>query len=410
MTATPFHLTGDALRQLENSALRRRYVRHREDARMSRGAVMFSLDDGRAQNMQLVELHEAFDQHITVAITSSWIDQADRLTSAQVVDLHRRGHEIANHSTTHASYTASTAASRATETDTCSDFIEALLGERPKTFVYPYGAWSADSDRELYTRFRSWAATVSASTNLPVPYPLGATVPRFYRLDLDNPANLDRAKDLVRMAAVQPVIVSFYTHWTDQSGTMTTAQYRSIAKLAADLKVPAVLPRDVFGGLSRLHDPSFETAGLPSWEKIVTGTATAERVAVTPTAGVSGGYAAALTATNPNSAIVSQPVMVTPGKWRVSGRVKYESGTLAANDFAIRFKYRDWLEAAMSQEIFYPALPAVGTWGRFEQDFTVPEGASFGWLDFLNLPGTSRSGVLHVDHVDVRPTREGGLG
>lgn len=408
--ALPFHLTDDAWSNFEHGALRSRYVRHREDARLSRGAVMFSFDDGRAQNALLVRIHEELDQRVTLAITSSWVDQEDRLTSAQVLDFHRRGHEIANHSTTHANYPGSTAAQRATETDTCSDWIEALTGERPRTFIYPQGAWSADTDRELYTRFRSWGLTLSPTTVLPSLYPLGAQVPRFYRIDLDNPGNYDRALELVRQAAVSPVIVSFYTHWTDQPGTMTTAQYQSIAQLAHDLKVPAVLPRDVFGGLSRLVNPSFETAGLPGWADIDTGAATSDRVASTPATGIGGAYALALTATGPDTAARQQAVIVAPGKWRVSGRLKLASGSLFTNDFAVRLRYRDWTEAAVSFETTMPTVGSLGTWTRFEFDFTVPEGCYFAYLDLMCTPGSARSGTLHVDHVDMRPSREGGLG
>lgn len=395
-----------------SEALAARYVRQREDGRLARGCVAFSLDDGRAQNMDLVALHEALGQKITVGIVSDWIGQPDRLTAAQVLDLHQRGHEIANHSKTHMNMTGGTPAARAGEYDACSDWIEALTGERPATFIYPQGAWNATSDRELYGRFRSWALTASSGSNYPVPYPLGGTTPRFYRLDLDNPANLDRAKALVQLAARAPVVVAFYTHWTDQAGTMTTAQYQSIAQLAHDLHVPAVLMRDVYGSLSRLADPSFEEATTNVWMKTLTGAATADKAAAAPDAGIAGSKVHTLTATQPDSAIISQAVTVTPGKWRVSGRVKQlAGGNLATNDFGVRLKYRDWAEAALSQEVFYPALPAVGTWGRFEQDFTVPDGTQFAYLDLLNAPGVAgRGGTLHLDHIDLRPVREGGLG
>ncbi|WP_240690082.1 polysaccharide deacetylase family protein [Arthrobacter sp. PAMC25564] len=372
---------------------------------------MFSLDDNRAQNVELVALHEALGQKITLAITSSWVDQTDRLTSAQILDYHKRGHEIANHTTTHANYTGISAAARQTETDTCSQFIFNLTGRWPSTFVYPFGAWNAASNQELYTRFRSWAMTCSATTDLPLLYQLGDTFPWFYRLDLDNPLNLDRAKELIRMAAYSPIIVSFYTHWTDQSGTMTKAQYQSIAQVAYDLNVPCVLPRDVFGQESRVADPSFEVAGLPNWLPTKTGAATTGRVSVTPDVGLSGAYAAALTATNPDTAQVSQAVQVSPGTWRISGRVKQDTGAvLTTNDFGVQMKYRNADETVLSSQTLYPTLSAIGVWARFQIDVTVPAGARFGWLGFLNAPGATRGGTLHVDHVDIRPIEQGSLG
>lgn len=397
--------------RLADASLNSTYAARRETM-PARGAVMFSLDDNRAQNAELVAIHEALGQKITLAIVSDWVGQADRLTAAQILTYHQRGHEIANHSKTHLNMTTGTAATRGTEYDTCSDFIETLTGRRPETFVYPQGAWNATSDRELYTRFRSWALTCSAGSNFPVAYRLGDTAPRFYRLDLDSPANLDRALDLIRLAAKAPILVSFYTHWTDQAGTMTKAQYQSIAQLAADLNVPTVLPRDAFGSLSRFMDPSFESVSTNTWVRANTGAGTATRTAATPDAGLSGSYVMALTATNPDTAGVGQAVSLPPGKYRFSGRIKQVTGgTLVTNDFGIRLKYRDWSEAAMTQELFYPALPAVGTWGRFEQDFTVPDGAAFAYCDVFVTPGVAgRSGTLYVDHVDLRLTTHGGLG
>ncbi|TLM87200.1 polysaccharide deacetylase family protein [Pseudarthrobacter sp. NamE5] len=381
----------------------------------ARGAVMFSLDDNYAQNTELMAVHDALGQKITLAITSSWVDQPNRLTSAQILAYHHAGHEIANHSTTHKNYVSSTAAVRAYESDTCSQFIYNLTGRWPSTFVYPQGAWNATTDQELYTRFRSWALTCSAGTNAPLTYPLGDTFPRFYRLDLDNPANLDRAKQLVRMAAYAPVVVSFYTHWTNQPGTMTTAQYQSIAQLAYDLNVPAVLPRDVFGRESYLLDPSFESpAGSigNAWGPANTGAATTMRVAATPDAGMSGTHCMQLTAAYPDTAKVVQGVNMTPGGWRMSGRVKLVSGNLITNDVGVMVRYRRADESALSAQTVYPTMPANGVWSRFAFDLTVPALTRLAYLELFVTPGAtnSRSGVVLLDHVDLRPAEHGDFG
>lgn len=379
----------------------------------SRGAVMFSLDDNRAQNAELIAVHEALNQKIMLAITSDWVDDPGRLTSAQILGYHNSGHEIANHSTTHANYVGATPAVRSYESDTCSQFIYDLTGRWPSTFVYPQGAWSAASDNELYTRFRSWALTASSGTNAPLTYPLGDTFPRFYRLDLDNPANLDRAKELVRMAAYASIVVSFYTHWTNQPGTMTTAQYASIAQLASDMNVPTILPRDTFGRASFLLDPSFESPASNVWVSGPnSGSATTGRLETTPDAGLSGMYAMALTATYPDTATVSQGVNLTPGTWRMSGRVKLLSGNLITNDFGIQVKYRKADESALSAQTVYPTLSANGIWARFAFDLTVPSLTRMAYVGLLNTPGATnaRSGVVLVDHVDLRPAEHGDFG
>lgn len=400
--------TGSALSTtvVKKIATERNYI-----TQPARGAVMFSLDDNRAQNAELIAIHDSLHQKITLAITSSWVNNPGRLTSAQILAYHNDGHEIANHSTTHANYVSSTPAQRATESDTCSQFIYNLTGRWPSTFIYPQGAWNAASDNELYTRFRSWGLTASSGSNPPLTYPLGDTFPRFYRLDLDSPDNLNRAKELVRMAAYSPIIVSFYTHWTDQPGTMTTAQYSEIAQLAADLNIPAVLPRDAFGRLSFVSDPSFESPGLTNWLPSNTGaSASAARVSTVPDAGISGSYALGMTASNPDTATASQGVLMSPGTYRVSGRVKITAGNLVTNDFGVQVKYRKADETALSFQTVYPTLSASGVWARFAFDITVPPLTRFGYLTFLMAPGTARNGTLHVDHIDIRPADHGDFG
>lgn len=373
---------------------------------------MFTIDDGRADADAFVQIHEARGQKVTLGIVSSLLDTTNNLTSAQVLAYHQRGHEIANHSKTHANYTTLTAAQRATETDDCQTFLTSLTGAAPKTFIYPQGDWNAASDRELCGRFRCWGLTVSPVTSLPVAYPLGGSNPRFYRIDVQDPANLERAKELIRLAAVSPIAVSMFIHYADQAGTVTTAQYVSLAQLAADLGVPSVLPRDIVGGLSLLQDASFEVNPIASWMSLNTGAGTADSGTITPDAGIAGTRGLVLTAANPDIAGRSQAVpLVVTGKYRLSGRVKVASGNLITNDFNIRLRYRAWDETAVSFEEGYPALSAVGTWARFEQDFTVPDGTAFAYVDLMCVPNAAgRSGVLHVDHVDLRPTSQGGLG
>lgn len=381
-------------------------------SQFNRGAVVWTLDDGRAQNEELIDVHVARGQRVALGVVSDWVNDADRLTSAQLLAYHEAGHELVNHSDTHINYTSASAAARAADTDACSTFIESLTGEAPQTFFYPSGAWSATTDRELYGRFRSWGVTISDVAVMPHSTRLGDTFHRFYRLDLDDPDNFDRAKSLIRQAALGPIVVSFYTHWTDETGTLTTAEYTELADLAYELGVPSALPREVYGGRSIIADASFEDGG-DAWFPAVTGDGTTAIATVTPDSGIAGTKAVQLFATGPGTALRSQAIVVDPfiTTYKVSGRVRITAGTYNTADARIRIRWRTADEAAISNSNVDPTLPGtVGTWARFESDVTVPATARFGYFDVISAPGGVRTATIQWDHIDMRPASFAGLG
>lgn len=376
------------------------------------GGIVWTIDDIRAQNVDLIALHEARSQRVALGVVSDWVGDADRLTSAQLLGYHQAGHELVNHSNTHASYTGLTATQRATETDTCSNFIETLTGIHPKTFFYPSGAWSATTDQELYGRFRSWGVTISDLVTFPSYIMFGDTFHRFYRLDIDDPDNFERAKSLIRQASMGPIIVSFYTHWTDQPGTLTTAQYTELIDLAHNLGVVSFLPREVFGNGSMLADASFEDGG-ENWIESVTGDGVTSVEIDTPASGIYGTKVIELSATGPGTALRYQAIMVDPSivTYKISGRVRIVAGTYNTADARIRIRWRTADEAAISTSNVDPVLPGVvGTWARFEGDVTVPATARYGYFDIISAPGAVRTATIQWDHIDIRPANYAGLG
>ncbi|QCB96566.1 hypothetical protein E5206_06190 [Arthrobacter sp. PAMC25564] len=382
----------------------------RNQTALARGAVVFTLDDGYSDALSLLDFHETLDQRVALAITCGWIGQPGKMTAEQVLDACVRGHEIANHSTSHADYVTLTPDQRATETDTCSDWIQGLTGQRPSTFAYPFGSWNAACDQELYSRFRSWGVTLSPTTNLPSWTNLGDSFPRFYRVDIENPANLNRAMALVRKAAASPIIVSFYSHQIDRPGISTVDQYRTVAQLAYDLSVPTVLPRDVFGSAGIISDPSFEEPGIPTWFASSTGTAaSSDSVTALSDAGMFGTKVLALTATSGSQAVRSQAIPVTESViYRLAGRIRIASGNLLSRDIELSIKWRNANEEAISETSFYPNMGS--TWSRFETDVTAPAKSRFGYLNCILAPGSARSGTVYLDHIDIRVAGHGSLG
>lgn len=410
-----FGATVGATRGPDAASLSSRYGTREDSLRAmgAPGAVVFTLDDIRSEAKALITLHEARMQRVGIGVVSSWVGDAGRMTEAELIAYHQAGHELCNHTDTHITYSSSSASQRATDTDTCAAYLESITGVPPVTFIYPQGAWSAASDQELFSRgYRSWAATLSSATNMPSAYPKGDTFPRFYRIDLDSPANLERATTMVRLAAQAPIVVAFYTHWTDQVGTMTTAQYTEVLDLVDGLNIPCLLPREAFGSASLLADPSFEATGMPTWFTTQTGDGAVSQATVTPDSGMSGTKAVQLTATGPGTALVSQPVIVEPGVvMRLTGRIKTTAGSYITNDVGIRVRWRAWDESAVSTSSNYPTLSAApSAWSRFSHDVTVPAGVRFAWIDIIAAPGSTRNGTVQVDHLDFRPAHHGGFG
>jgi peptidoglycan/xylan/chitin deacetylase (PgdA/CDA1 family) len=380
--------------------------------------VLWSVDDGKSYSMTIATILESLGHRGTFAIVSSLVDTGGGwLTSAQVLDLHHRGHEIANHSKTHATYTSLTAAQRTTETDDCQTFLTGLLGIAPRTFVYPQGAWSVATDQELQGRFQAWGKTVATATNLPICRPLrGSPEPSIYRIDISDgsAAAISRAENaLYHVARLPGTLVAFYMHAIDDTGTITTAQLTALVQLANTLGLSYLLPSQGCGGGDGglLSNASFERATLDEWFSVVTGAAAAARVAAAPDAGIGGTTVLEQTVANPDSATTTQAVMVEQGvSYTFSGRLQVASGSLVTNDIAVRIKWRDMFGTAISQSLTYPTLAAAGTWARFTVDAVAPVTTYFAYVEVLTSPGTSRSGVAYVDHLDFRPTGQGSLG
>lgn len=77
-----------------------------------------------------------------------------------VEEIYERGHELANHSDTHADLTTLDAAGIEAEIEGCSDKIEAITGERPTLFRCPSGAYNnlaVDTARDLGYEVIQWS-------------------------------------------------------------------------------------------------------------------------------------------------------------------------------------------------------------------------------------------------------------
>ena len=112
------------------------YSVEREDKVIS---VTFDASWGGDKTLQILDLLDQYNAKATFFLVGIWVDKYPEL----VKEIAARGHEIGNHSDSHAYFTQISEAKIRSELDSCSDKIEALTGVRPTLFRPPYGDYNS---------------------------------------------------------------------------------------------------------------------------------------------------------------------------------------------------------------------------------------------------------------------------
>jgi len=87
------------------------------------------------------------------------------MTWEELLELQDAGHEIANHTLSHANVARLDRAGRAREIGRSAERLRQRLGAWPRTFVYPFGRWDRDSSRTVRATHHDIAfTTVSGAT------------------------------------------------------------------------------------------------------------------------------------------------------------------------------------------------------------------------------------------------------
>ena len=108
------------------------YSVEREDRVIS---VTFDASWGGDKTLAILDLLDQYNAKATFFLVGIWVDKYPEL----VQEIAARGHEIGNHSDSHAHFTQISESQIRKELDSCSDKIEALTGTRPTLFRPPYG-------------------------------------------------------------------------------------------------------------------------------------------------------------------------------------------------------------------------------------------------------------------------------
>ena len=106
-------------------------------------SVTFDASWGGDKTLAILDLLDQYNAKATFFLVGIWVDKYPEL----VKEIAARGHEIGNHSDSHAHFTQISEAQIRAELDACSDKIEALTGKRPTLFRPPYG----DYDNKVVT-------------------------------------------------------------------------------------------------------------------------------------------------------------------------------------------------------------------------------------------------------------------
>ena len=102
-------------------------------------SVTFDASWGGDKTRAILDLLDEYNAKATFFLVGIWVDKYPEL----VKEIAARGHEIGNHSDSHAHFTQISDSKIRQELDSCSDKIEALTGTRPTLFRPPYGDYNS---------------------------------------------------------------------------------------------------------------------------------------------------------------------------------------------------------------------------------------------------------------------------
>ena len=108
-------------------------------------AISFDAAWGNEDTQQLIDIMDQYQVKATFFVVGDWVDRYPESVKA----LHDAGHEIMNHSNTHAHLPQLSAQQITDDLNACNDKIEAVTGVRPTLIRLPYGDYDDNSIRTI---------------------------------------------------------------------------------------------------------------------------------------------------------------------------------------------------------------------------------------------------------------------
>ena len=125
-------------------------------------AISFDAAWGNEDTEELIEILGNYKVKATFFVVGEWVDKYPESVKA----LHDAGHEVMNHSNTHAHYPQLSADEVVADLNTCNDKIEKVTGVRPTLVRLPYGDYddnSINAVRSIGMEPIQWDVDVSAT-------------------------------------------------------------------------------------------------------------------------------------------------------------------------------------------------------------------------------------------------------
>ena len=98
-------------------------------------SLTFDAAWGNEDTQQLIDILADYGVTATFFVVGDWVEKYPE----SVLALHQAGHEVMNHSDTHAHYPQLSPEEVTADLNACSDKIEAVTGVRPTLVRFPYG-------------------------------------------------------------------------------------------------------------------------------------------------------------------------------------------------------------------------------------------------------------------------------
>ena len=110
-------------------------------------SISFDAAWGNEDTQQLIDILAKYDVKATFFVVGEWVDKYPESVKA----LHDAGHEVMNHSNSHAHMSKLSREEIVADVEACNDKIEAVTGVRPTLIRPPYGEY----DDNVITSIRS---------------------------------------------------------------------------------------------------------------------------------------------------------------------------------------------------------------------------------------------------------------
>ena len=108
-------------------------------------AISFDAAWGNEDTQQLIDILGKYNVKATFFVVGDWVDKYPESVKA----LHDAGHEVMNHSNSHAHMSQLSSEAIVADVEACNDKIEAVTGVRPTLVRLPYGDYDDNAIRAV---------------------------------------------------------------------------------------------------------------------------------------------------------------------------------------------------------------------------------------------------------------------